>query len=59
MPEPRQCAPRTDADVVELAVGLKMENPARTAAQVRRVLIARVGWAPSERAISAGSPPAS
>lgn len=51
VPEPRQCAPRTDADVVELAVGLKMENPARTAAQVRRVLIARVGWAPSERAI--------
>ena len=40
----------TDADV-ELAVGLKMENPARTAAQVRRILAARLGWAPSERAI--------
>jgi putative transposase len=51
VPEPRQCAPRTDADVVELAAGLKMENPARTAAQVRRVLAARLGWAPSERAI--------
>ncbi|HSS88613.1 MAG TPA: DDE-type integrase/transposase/recombinase [Streptosporangiaceae bacterium] len=51
VPEPRQCAPRTDADVVELAVGLKMENPARTAAQVRRILAARLGWAPSERAI--------
>jgi len=51
VPEPRQCAPRTDADVVGLAVGLKMENPARTAAQVRRVLTARAGWAPSERAI--------
>ena len=53
VPEPRQCAPRTDADVVELAVGLKMENPARTAAQVRRVLIARLGWA---RAVGAGDP---
>jgi len=53
VPEPRQCAPRTDADVVELAVGLKMENPARTAAQVRRILAARLGLAvaPSERAI--------
>jgi putative transposase len=37
--------------VVELAVGLKKENPARTAAQVRRVLAAQLGWAPSERAI--------
>ncbi len=51
VPAPRQCAPRTDADVVELAVGLKMENPARTAAQVRRILAVRLGWAPSERAI--------
>jgi putative transposase len=51
VPEPRQCAPRTDADVVELAAGLKRENPARTAAQVRRILAARLGWAPSERAI--------
>ncbi len=51
VPAPRQCAPRADADVVELAVGLKMENPARTAAQVRRILAARLGCAPSERAI--------
>jgi putative transposase len=51
VPSPRQCAPRTDAQVVELAVGLKKENPARTAAQVRRVLQAQLGWAPSERAI--------
>ncbi|MGH3122807.1 MAG: DDE-type integrase/transposase/recombinase [Streptosporangiaceae bacterium] len=51
VPSPRQSAPRTDAQVVELAVGLKKENPARTAAQVRRVLAAQLGWAPSERAI--------
>ena len=37
--------------MVELAVGLKKENAARTAAQVRRVLAAQLGWAPSERAI--------
>ena len=36
-------APRTETE--DLAVGLKMENPARTAAQVRRILAARLGWA--------------
>ena len=51
VPAPRQCAPRTDPQVVDLAVGLKKENPARTAAQVRRVLAAQLGCAPSERAI--------
>ena len=51
VPAPRQSSPRTDGQVVELAVGLKKENPARTAAQVRRVLAAQLGWAPSERAI--------
>jgi putative transposase len=51
VPAPRQSVPRTDPQVVELAVGLKKENPARTAAQVRRVLQAKLGWAPSERAI--------
>ena len=51
VPAPRQCSPRTDPQVVGLAVGLKKENPARTAAQVRRVLIAQLGWAPSERAL--------
>jgi putative transposase len=51
VPAPRQCSPRTDRQVVDLAVGLKKENPARTAAQVRRVLAVQLGWAPSERAI--------
>src|ERR1019366_3627704 len=51
VPAPRQSAPRTDPQVVDLAVGLKKENPARTAAQVRRGLAAQLGWAPSERAI--------
>lgn len=51
VPAPRQSSPRTDPQVVGLAVGLKKENPARTAAQVRRVLAAQLGWAPSERAL--------
>jgi transposase InsO family protein len=53
VPSPRQCPPRTGAEVIDLAVGLKMENPARTAAQVRRILIARLGPAqvPTDRAI--------
>src|SRR5258708_29843404 len=51
VPAPRQSSPRTDPQVVELAVGLKRENPARTAAQGRRGLAAQLGWAPSERAL--------
>src|SRR5258707_3490844 len=51
VPAPRQCSPRIDPQVVGLAVGLKKENPARTAAQVRRVLAAQLGLAPSEPAI--------
>ncbi|MGH3594562.1 MAG: DDE-type integrase/transposase/recombinase, partial [Mycobacterium sp.] len=51
VPALRQCSPRTDPDVVELAVGLKLENTARTAAQVRRILAARLQVTPSERAI--------
>jgi putative transposase len=52
VPAPRRCTPRTDAAVLELALALKKENPARTAAQVRRVLAAQSGgWAPSERTL--------
>ena len=34
-----------------LAAALKKENPARTAAQVQRILRAQSGWAPDERTI--------
>jgi putative transposase len=51
IPSPRQCPPRLGTETEDLAAGLKMENPARTAAQVRRILAARLGCAPSERAI--------
>jgi putative transposase len=51
VPAPRQVAPRTDATVLELAVGLKKENPARTATQVARILRAQLGWSPSDRTL--------
>ncbi|TQC39032.1 transposase [Rhodococcus sp. WS4] len=48
IPSPRKPAARTDAVVLDLAAALKRENPARTAAQVQRILRASTGWAPSE-----------
>jgi putative transposase len=51
VPSPRQCPPRAGTATEELAAGLKMENPARTGAQVRRILAAQLGWAPSVRTI--------
>ena len=51
VPAPRQSQPRTPPEVMELAAALKKENPARTAAQVQRILRAQSGWAPDETTI--------
>ncbi|MDI9941575.1 DDE-type integrase/transposase/recombinase [Rhodococcus sp. IEGM 1351] len=48
IPSPRARSPRTDTATLELAAALKRENPARTAAQVGRIMRASSGWAPSE-----------
>jgi putative transposase len=48
VPSTRQIGPRTDTAVLEMAAALKRENPARTVAQVQRILRASTGWAPSE-----------
>ena len=48
VPSPRQSTLRTDADILDVAAALKRENPARTAAQVARILAVAKGWAPSE-----------
>lgn len=48
IPSPRALSPRTDGATLELAAALKRENPARTAAQVQRILRASAGWSPSE-----------
>ncbi|WP_156164357.1 hypothetical protein [Streptacidiphilus albus] len=51
VPNAMRVAARTPAEVLELAAGLKRENPGRTAVQVARVLRAHSGWAPSERTL--------
>jgi putative transposase len=47
-PSGRASSPRTAPEVLELAAALKKERPARTAAQVRRVMVRSAGDAPSE-----------
>jgi putative transposase len=51
VPDPRQCTPRTPAEVLELAVALRRENPQRTAAAIARILRTQLGWAPDERTL--------
>lgn len=51
VPSPRQPSPRTPAEVMELAVALRRENPDRTAAGIRRILRTQLGWAPDERTL--------
>ncbi|MFG1876490.1 DDE-type integrase/transposase/recombinase [Sphaerisporangium sp. NPDC049003] len=51
VPSPRQSQPRTPPEVFELATALKKENAARTAAQIRRILMVQLGWAPDERTL--------
>ena len=50
-PPARQVTLRTDPEVLELAAGLKRENPERTAAQVERILRKSCGWSPSVRTL--------
>ena len=51
VPNPRQCTPRTPAEVLELAVALRRENPEGTAAAIRRILGTQLGWALDERTL--------
>jgi len=51
VPAPANVTARTPAEVLELAAALKRENPARTAAQIVRILRVSSGWAPSERTL--------
>src|SRR6266487_3020214 len=50
-PPARQVMLRTDAAMLELAAGLKRENPERTAAQVMRIMRTTCGWSPSVRTL--------
>jgi putative transposase len=51
VPNLRQMAPRTPAEILDMAAALKRENPIRTTAQVTRILRQHLGWAPSESTI--------
>lgn len=51
VPEPRVVAPRTPAELLELAFALKRERPERTAAQVREVMLAAGGPVPGLRTL--------
>lgn len=51
VPPPRGAKPRTCAQTLELAVALKRENPARTAAQVAAILAAHGTDTPSARTL--------
>lgn len=51
VPQARSAEPKTPAPLLDLAVALKLEVPARTAAQVCRIIEADHGWAPSARTI--------
>lgn len=51
VPPPRGAVPRTCAQTLELAVALKRENPARTAAQITAILTATGTDTPSARTL--------
>ena len=51
VPAPARVAPRTPAEVLTVATALKLENPARTATQIERILRAQSGWAPAPRTL--------
>jgi putative transposase len=51
VPHPANVPLRTDAEVLALAAALKKEKPERTATQVRRIMVANQGWAPSPRTL--------
>ena len=51
LPSDRKCEPVTAESVLGLAAALKRENLERTAAQVRRIMVASSGDAPSERTL--------
>lgn len=51
LPRPRVVAPRTNAELLELAYAIKRERPDRTAAQVREVMLAAGAGAPGLRTL--------
>ena len=50
-PATRTATPFTAPSVLDLAVGLKLEAPGRTAAQIAEIITVANGWSPSARTI--------
>jgi putative transposase len=51
LPDPRVGRPRVQAELLELAVALKREQPRRAAAQIARIIVERHGHSPHERTL--------
>ena len=51
VPAPRRVANRTPERLLQLAVALRREQPARTAAQIERIIVESEGGAPTARTI--------
>jgi putative transposase len=51
VPAPRRVANRTPERLLELAIALRREQPARTAAQIHRIIVEAEGGAPTARTI--------
>ena len=56
VPGPREAAPWLLAEVMEIAVALKREDPWPGRGAGRRILATQTGWAPGEGNLHAGSP---
>ena len=46
VPAPRRVETRTPAHLLKMACALRREQPARTAAQIHRILVEAEGWSP-------------
>jgi putative transposase len=51
VPAPRREQATTPAHLLELACALRAEDPARTAAQIQRLIVEAEGWAPTARTL--------
>jgi putative transposase len=51
VPAPRRVETKTPAHLLDMACALRGEQPARTAAQIHRILVEAEGWSPSARTL--------
>ena len=51
VPSPRRVETTTPAHLLDMACALRREQPARTAAQIYRIIVEAEGWSPSARTL--------